>query len=173
MTDVVDTHALVWFLEKNPRLSTPAHHALSDPSAKIVIPTIVLAEINFLHARARIATSLAVTLGQLAPLPNCVIYALDKAVAQRLPTTLNIHDAIIVATALVFRDLLGRGYLRPENWLYPVGGGSGGSVQGMSVLSQGNAGALYTFTFTPGISGASRNSRNTKSGLAMKACRRL
>ena len=107
MTDVVDTHALVWFLEKNPRLSTAARNALKDPSAKIVVPTIVLAEIHFLHARGRIASDLAGILTQLVPLANCVIYALDKAVVQRLPTSLNIHDAIIVATALVFRDMLG------------------------------------------------------------------
>ena len=107
MTDVVDTHALVWFLEKNPRLSIAAHNALIDPNAKIVVPTIVLAEIKFLHARGRIATDLAATLAQLAPSSNCVIYGLNKAVVQRLPTSLNIHDAIIVATALVFRDVLG------------------------------------------------------------------
>jgi PIN domain nuclease of toxin-antitoxin system len=66
MTDVVDTHALVWFLEKNPRLSTAARNALRDPSAKIVVPTIVLAEIHFLHARGRIATDLAGTRGLIA-----------------------------------------------------------------------------------------------------------
>jgi len=31
---------------------------------------------------------------------------LDGPVVERLPTTLNIHDAIIVATGLVFRDVL-------------------------------------------------------------------
>jgi hypothetical protein len=28
-------------------------------------------------------------------------------IVDRLPTTLNIHDAIIVATALIYRDVLG------------------------------------------------------------------
>jgi PIN domain nuclease of toxin-antitoxin system len=107
MTNVVDTHALVWFFEKNPCLSRAAHNALIDPMAKIIVPTIVLAEIKFLHARGRIVPDLAATLAQLAPLSNCVIYALDKVVLQHLPTSLNIHDALIVGTALVFRDVLG------------------------------------------------------------------
>jgi PIN domain nuclease of toxin-antitoxin system len=107
MTDVVDTHALVGFFEKNPRLSTAANNALTDPNAKIVVPTIVLAEIKFLHTRGRIATDLAATLAQLASLTNCVVYGLNTAVVQHLPTSLNIHDAIIIGTALVFRDVFG------------------------------------------------------------------
>jgi len=37
---------------------------------------------------------------------NCVLYPLDEQVAMRIPPWLNIHDAIIVATALVYRDML-------------------------------------------------------------------
>jgi hypothetical protein len=43
----------------------------------------------------------------IAGATNCVVYPLDETVVEHLPTTLNIHDAIIVATALVFRDVLG------------------------------------------------------------------
>jgi PIN domain nuclease of toxin-antitoxin system len=49
-THVVDTHALVWFLEADSQLSQPARTALQDPAAHLVIPTIVLAEITFLYA---------------------------------------------------------------------------------------------------------------------------
>jgi hypothetical protein len=35
------------------------------------------------------------------------IHPLDANVADRLPTTLNIHDGLIIATALTLRDLLG------------------------------------------------------------------
>ena len=58
MTYVVDTHALVWFLEGSPRLGMAAQKALSDTAARVVVPTIVLAEIKFLYARDRIATDL-------------------------------------------------------------------------------------------------------------------
>jgi len=108
VTYVVDTHSLVWFLERNPRLGSHARDALRDPAAELVIPTIVLAEVAFLYARQRIAIDLPGVLAHIASAPNCAIYPLDEAVVERLPTTLDIHDAVIVATAIVLRDALGR-----------------------------------------------------------------
>jgi len=107
MTYVVDTHALVWFLERNPRLSAAARDALNDATAKVVIPTIVIAEITFLYARHRTAIDLPSVQSHIASATNCIVYPLDEVVVEFLPTTLNIHDAMIVATALVFRDVLG------------------------------------------------------------------
>jgi PIN domain nuclease of toxin-antitoxin system len=107
MTHVADTHALVWFFEANARLSPAARAALMDPSARVVIPTIVLAEIAYLHARGRFALDVPTVLAHIAGTPNWVVYDLDKTVVQHLPPTLDIHDAIIVGTALVFRDVLG------------------------------------------------------------------
>jgi PIN domain nuclease of toxin-antitoxin system len=106
MTYVVDTHALVWFLEGNPRLSMAARNALIDRTAHVVVPTIVLAEITFLYTRHRITIDLPHVLAHTASAANCLVYPLDGAVVERLPTTLNIHDAIIVATGFVFRDVL-------------------------------------------------------------------
>jgi len=37
---------------------------------------------------------------------NVVVYPLDEQVVDKLPTALDIHDGIIVATALVYRDVL-------------------------------------------------------------------
>ena|ERR1043166_4517409 len=37
---------------------------------------------------------------------NCGLYPLDEQVAMLILTRLNMHDAIIVATALVYRDIL-------------------------------------------------------------------
>ena len=42
MTYVVDSHALVWFLEANLRLSMAARNALIDTTAEVVVPIIVL-----------------------------------------------------------------------------------------------------------------------------------
>ena len=39
--------------------------------------------------------------------PNWALYDLNEVVVRHLPTALDIHDAIIVATAVVFRDVLG------------------------------------------------------------------
>jgi len=104
---VVDTHPLVWFLEADARLSRAARDILNASTARLIIPTITLAEIAFLYARHRITIDVAEVLGQIASAQNCVVYPLDEAVVQHLPTTLNIHDGIIIATALVFRDILG------------------------------------------------------------------
>jgi PIN domain nuclease of toxin-antitoxin system len=107
MTLISDTHPVVWHLADSPRLSPAAHQALRDPDAKIVIPTIVLAEIHYLHARRRIAVDLTAALSLIHTAANCRIHPLDEAVVARLPSSLSIHDAIIVATALVHRDDLG------------------------------------------------------------------
>jgi len=42
MIHVTDTHAFVWFLEGNPRLSPKARSAMESPHAEIVIPSIVI-----------------------------------------------------------------------------------------------------------------------------------
>ena len=107
MTHVADTHSLVWYLEDNPRLGPNARIALKNPETKLVIPTIVLAEIAFLYGRQRIAVDVSRVYRYIADATNTVIYPLDELVVEQLQSSLNIHDAIIVATALLFRDVLG------------------------------------------------------------------
>lgn len=107
ITYVVDTHALVWLLERNPRLSDSARVAILDPGAQIIIPTIVLAEIVFLYSKKRIAVDLSTVLSDVGSSSNCTVYPLDEEVVLKLPTKLDIHDAIIVATGLLYRDLMG------------------------------------------------------------------
>jgi PIN domain nuclease of toxin-antitoxin system len=107
VTHTTDTHPLVWFLSSNPRLSAAARAAFEDASTQIIIPTMVLAEIHFLSARGRIPVDVATVLAYVQAAPNCRVHPLDETVITRLPLNLNIHDAIIVATALVYRDDLG------------------------------------------------------------------
>jgi len=45
---VIDTHALVWFLEQSPKLGNNARNAFLDTDSILIIPTIVLAKIKFL-----------------------------------------------------------------------------------------------------------------------------
>ncbi len=104
---IVDTHALVWFLEKNSKLSNDAKLALLNAESQIIIPTIVLVEIAFLYARKRIKVDVSSILSEVASAENCIVYPLDEEVVSRIPTALDIHDAIIVATGLLYRDLMG------------------------------------------------------------------
>ncbi|HMG72048.1 MAG TPA: PIN domain-containing protein [Pyrinomonadaceae bacterium] len=106
MVYVLDTHAIVWFLEKSPRLSSTARDVMLDPMAELVIPAIALLEIKFLYARGRIASAYEDIRRDIIDSGNCVIYPVDEQIVSLTPTTLNIHDAIIVATTLVYRDVL-------------------------------------------------------------------
>jgi len=106
-TYVVDTHALVWFLEKNPRLTDNAKSALTDTNAQIILPTIVLTEVIFLYSKKKTSINLSMVLSQVANSSNCIVYPLDEEVVSRVSANVNIHDAIIVATGLVFKDLIG------------------------------------------------------------------
>jgi PIN domain nuclease of toxin-antitoxin system len=97
---VTDTHPWVWFLTKKPRLSVKAKDALSDPSNLIIIPSIVLMEIKYLYLHKRITLSFEDTLQKIESCDNILVYPLDISVASVAPTSLDIHDAIIVGTAL-------------------------------------------------------------------------
>jgi PIN domain nuclease of toxin-antitoxin system len=106
MTYVLDTHPVVWFLETSQRLSVGARNRLRDPRHTFILPTIVLVEITYLYTKGRIEIAAAMVQQRLVSASNCVLYPLDEQVAMLIPTELNIHDAIIVATALVYRDIL-------------------------------------------------------------------
>lgn len=51
---VVDTHALLWYLEGNPKLGNAAKAVLSDPASELVLPLIALAEAVFTVEKARL-----------------------------------------------------------------------------------------------------------------------
>jgi len=107
MTYVLDAHAIVWFLETNPRLPSRVDAILRDPASTLVVPTIVLAEIWHLSNRGRIATSLADVRGRMLGLPNCSVHPLDESILDLLPAGFELYDAVIVATGLLYRDVLG------------------------------------------------------------------
>ena len=101
---IVDTHALVWFLEKSSKLGKDARKALIDPDSIIVIPSIVLAEIRFLFAKEKVRASLDHVFNVIRDNPGCIIHPLDTDIVIIMPTTLEIHDAIITGTALFFEN---------------------------------------------------------------------
>ena len=101
---IVDTHGLVWFLEKSQKLGEKAREALLDEGSNLIIPSIVLAEIKFLFGKNRFSTSLDHVFQTINEDPRCIVQPLDMDVISMLPTELEIHDAIIVATALFLKD---------------------------------------------------------------------
>ncbi len=106
MTIVTDTHPWIWFLTASPRLSQEAKACLSDPSNLIVVPSIVMLEIRYLYNRRRISVSFEEALQHIETAANVLLHPLDISVATRAPAELEIHDAIIVGTALYLSDEL-------------------------------------------------------------------
>ena len=101
---VVDTHALVWFLEGNPRLGTKAKALLEDPTSVLIVPIIVVAEACWIieHGRTSIP-SVSDFLKTVDADPRVTVVALDRAILDKALTLQAIgemHDRLIIATAL-------------------------------------------------------------------------
>lgn len=104
MVLVVDTHALIWYLEGSDRLGAQALAVLQDPSNKVVVPTMVLTEMRYLYEKRRIQISIDDVIELVQSDDHFSIYPLDVSVVQAVPLGLNIHDGIICGTALVQRE---------------------------------------------------------------------
>ena len=99
-TFVVDTHALVWFLSRDRRLSHAARAVLRDPDVRLIIPIIVLVEIKYLSHKGRFAQTLDDVLRVINADPRCLVHPVNLAIVHQAPLGLNIHDGLIVGTAL-------------------------------------------------------------------------
>jgi hypothetical protein len=71
----------------------------------LVVPTIVLAEIKYLKAKGKIRSALDEVMVTMQADPRFTVYSFDENVLDRMPTHLEIHDAIIAGTALLWGDL--------------------------------------------------------------------
>ncbi|NUN22839.1 MAG: PIN domain-containing protein [Candidatus Jettenia caeni] len=106
MTYIVDTHILIWYLDKNKRLKPAYHQILSYDDNDFVFSTIVLAEIKHLISLKRIKVDFDKVVDYLSESENCIIYPVDESVINEMPAGLSIHDALIVATGLVYKNIL-------------------------------------------------------------------
>jgi len=102
MKYVVDTHALIWFLEGNSRLGENAKNVLSDPTSQLILPAIALAEAAWIVERGRTSIpSVVALLNAVNADSRLVIYPLDKAIIQEslsLSAITEMHDRQIVST---------------------------------------------------------------------------
>lgn len=106
MTYIVDTHILIWFLDKNKRLKPQHRQILINKGNNFVFPAIVLAEIKHLISIKRINVDFDMVLEYISESENCVVYPVDEDVVEKMPDNLNIHDALIVGTGLVYKNIL-------------------------------------------------------------------
>ncbi len=105
-TYVVDTHALAWYLDEDPRLGSQAEAILDNADVRLIIPAIVLAEIKYLAHKGRLTQTLDEVLRVINSDPRCTIYPIDLSVVSKAPLGLDIHDSLIVGTALVQREAI-------------------------------------------------------------------
>jgi len=108
---VVDTHALLWFLEGNRQLGSRARSTLAALESHLVVPIIVLAEAGVIleHGRTKVpsTTHLIETLArdrrfEIFPLTLDIFKRSLSPEAARVP---ELHDRLIAATALHLQDL--------------------------------------------------------------------
>jgi PIN domain nuclease of toxin-antitoxin system len=108
---LLDTHALVWFVEGNKRLGQRARTIIAAPTSEIVLPLIALAEAAVIIERGRTTIpDVARFLSSVYADPRLEIYPLALEVFERslTPEGLRIpelHDRFIVSTGLHLQDL--------------------------------------------------------------------
>lgn len=108
---VLDAHAVVWFLEGNPRLGGNARAAMQDPASALYLPVIALAEACWAIERGRTSIpSVAAFLTDIDADPRIVLVPLDRAILDlslSLTPIAEMHDRQIVATALHLATQIG------------------------------------------------------------------
>ena len=107
MNHVTDAHTIVWYFMDDPRLSQNARRAFDGTitTGVIIIPTIVLAEIMYISQKRRISITFEETLSRIEMYENFRVAALEidiLKVAASIEGDLEMHDKLIVATALYF-----------------------------------------------------------------------
>lgn len=111
MDFITDTHSLVWYFTEDARLSKKAIKAFEGTikEGTVVVPAVVLAEIMYISKRGKIALTFEETLQKIEEYENFDIAPLDINIlktADRIETDMEMHDKVIVATALYYKARL-------------------------------------------------------------------
>ena len=108
MKYVIDTHALIWFLEGNQRLGTQAQAILSNVTSQLVLPAIALAEAAWIVERRKTSIpSVNALLNAINSDSRIGVYPLDRTIINQTLSLLSIHemhDRQIVATAIILQN---------------------------------------------------------------------
>jgi PIN domain nuclease of toxin-antitoxin system len=111
MDYVTDTHSLVWYFSDDSRLSKKALGVFEQTKQEglIVVPSVVLAEIMFIAKKGKITLTFEESLNKIEEYENFDIAPLDAdllRVANNIEADMEMHDKLIVATALYFNAIL-------------------------------------------------------------------
>jgi PIN domain nuclease of toxin-antitoxin system len=110
---VVDTHAIVWYLSQDSRLSLAARDTLAaatNDGEMVYIPSICLVELTYLVEKGRLPVAARQRLIESLddPARPCVLVPLNRLVAEALEFVQrtevpDLPDRIVAATALALR----------------------------------------------------------------------
>ncbi len=107
MKYVIDTHALIWFLEGNSRLGNQAREVLADARSELVLPAIALAEAMWIVEKGKTSIpSVTALLLAIKADGRIQIVALDMATVIQtadLEAINEMHDRQIVSIALCLK----------------------------------------------------------------------
>lgn len=113
---VVDTHAIVWYLQDDPRLSTKAADVPDSATAAgdaIYVPSICLVELSYLIEKQRLPAIVREQLIETLddPASPCSLAPLDRMVADALALVKrsevrDLPDRIVAATAVALQSPL-------------------------------------------------------------------
>ena len=111
MDYVTDAHSLIWYFTDDPCLSQKAVEVFEGTVKEgiIIVPAVVLAEIMFIAKKGRIVLTFEETLKKIEEYDNFYIAPLDiniLRVADKIEMEMEMHDKLIVATALYFKATL-------------------------------------------------------------------
>ncbi len=107
MAYLLDTHTLIWYLEGGARLSPKVRNLLDRDEEQFLLPTVVLAECRFLIERKKSPLTFSSLLESCEHDPRIQITPFDLDCVKLLSPSLEIFDAALVATALVFERRTG------------------------------------------------------------------
>ncbi len=128
MNFVTDTHSLIWYFTEDSRLSRKAFDAFEGTvkDGTVIVSAVVLAEIMFIAKKGRVILTFEDTLKKIEEYENFDIAPLDEEIlriADRIEADLEMHDKLIVATALYYEaalitkdDMIGKSGIVPAIW---------------------------------------------------------
>lgn len=102
---ILDTHTLVWFLQKDKKLPKTALKTILSAKNIKVIPFIVLCEIYYLNAKGRFHLPVQDLINTLEQTRDFVLASHEPEQIQYFQKEFEIHDGLIVATACAIMEL--------------------------------------------------------------------
>jgi PIN domain nuclease of toxin-antitoxin system len=105
---IVDTHALIWYLESSQRLGVAARAILDDPASELIFPIIALAEAVDVVDKGRTKISDVPTLlNRVLNDPRLILQPLNLEILQvslQARAVPEMHDRLIVAAGLALQN---------------------------------------------------------------------